>query len=151
MSNHQNFSEHDRENIPLRNSNESGSPQENHAIFDLNGPYNFIYIIHLTLVISMGAFLFGYDTGIIGGSTLYFVNDFPEITHKDIESIVSLAISGALVGSVIMGPVSDMYGRKNAVIIGDILFSFGALLVIFIFFLWNNFDCFKKNFLDVFC
>lgn len=133
MSNPQHLNDHDKETIPLGTSSDSGTTQESHAIFDLNGPYNFIYIIHLTLVISMGAFLFGYDTGIIGGSTLYFVNDFPEITHKDIESIVSLAISGALVGSVIMGPVSDMYGRKNAVIVGDILFSLGALLAIFIY------------------
>lgn len=114
-----------------------GNEEEDKYIWwfcDAERPHNILYIVHLTLVISMGAFLFGYDTGIIGGSSLYFVNDFPDITHTQKESIVSLAIFGALVGSAIMGPVSDNYGRKLSVIIGDFLFSSGALLVIFFLF-----------------
>lgn len=100
------------------------------GFFTKNGPYNIIYIIQMTLIIAMGGFLFGYDTGIIGGAALYFENDFPSITPGEKEMIVSLAVIGAGVGAVIMGPVSDNYGRKISMLIGDWLFGLGALLVI---------------------
>lgn len=97
-------------------------------------PYNVFYIIQMALIIAMGGFLFGYDTGIIGGAALYFTDDFPDITSGQKEMIVSLAVIGAGVGAVIMGPVSDNFGRKISMMIGDWLFGFGALLV-FVFFM----------------
>lgn len=96
-----------------------------------NSPYNIFYIIQITLIIAMGGFIFGYDTGIIGGASLYFINDFPTISSGEIETIVSLAIIGAGIGCLIMGPISDSFGRKISMIIGDVLFALGALLVYF--------------------
>ena len=82
---------------------------------------------------AIGGFLFGYDTGVIGGADLYFHRDFPTITSSQKEMIVSLAVIGAAVGCVLIGPFADSYGRKLTIIVADLLFTLGALLV-FIFF-----------------
>jgi SP family myo-inositol transporter-like MFS transporter 13 len=42
---------------------------------------------------------------------------------------VSLAILGAAVGSLIGGPFSDNYGRKPTIILADILFTAGAIVM----------------------
>jgi MFS family permease len=36
---------------------------------------------------------------------------------------------GAAFGSLLAGPLSDTYGRKKAIIVCDILFTIGALLM----------------------
>jgi MFS family permease len=42
---------------------------------------------------------------------------------------VSLAILGAAVGSLIGGPFSDYYGRKPTIILADVLFTIGAIVM----------------------
>ena len=80
-------------------------------------------------VASIGGFLFGYDTGIIAGAQLFFKDTWPDIDEVGTELIVSLAQLGALVGSLIGGPLSDIYGRKPVLILGDIMFTLGALIM----------------------
>lgn len=45
------------------------------------------------------------------------------------EVIVSAAVLGAGVGSAIGGWFSDKVGRKKALLVGDVLFTLGALLM----------------------
>lgn len=96
--------------------------------------YNMIFLVKMTLMAAIGGFLFGYDTGVIGGADLYLHIDFPDITAGQKEMIVSLAVIGAAVGCVLIGPVSDNYGRKISIIISDILFTIGAIIVFIVFF-----------------
>ena len=42
--------------------------------------YNWGAITSLTLVSILSGFCFGYDTAVIAGATLFFENDFPDIT-----------------------------------------------------------------------
>ena len=70
-----------------------------------------------------------YDTGIISGANLYFYVDFPQITSSQKENIVSLAVIGAAVGSILIGPFSDNFGRKLTMILADLFFTAGAALV----------------------
>lgn len=42
---------------------------------------------------------------------------------------MSLAQLGAAVGSLIAGPLSDMYGRKATILVADVLFSLGAVIM----------------------
>ena len=95
--------------------------------------FNIIFMIKMTIMAAIGGFLFGYDTGVIGGANLYFHLDYPDITSSQKEMIVSLAVIGAAVGCILIGPVADIYGRKITIIISDLLFAFGALLVYFYF------------------
>ena len=77
----------------------------------------------------IGGFLFGYDTGVISGAQLYFVNDFPDITEQQKSMIVSLALAGAAVGSLFSGTVSDYYGRRRVILFADIAFAVGSILM----------------------
>ena len=85
----------------------------------------------LTIVGSIGGFLFGYDTGIISGAQLYLKDTWPEITTIERELVVSLALLGAFVGALIAGPLSDALGRKPVIIASDVLFAVGSLVMTF--------------------
>lgn len=45
--------------------------------------------------------------------------------------IVSIALIGALVGSLVSGVLSDKYGRKLAIFTSDIFFISGSLIMYF--------------------
>ena len=47
------------------------------------------------------------------------------------ELAVSIALLGAMIGSLVAGPLSDAFGRKPIIIISDILFIAGSLLMAF--------------------
>lgn len=83
----------------------------------------------MTLVGSIGGFLFGYDTGIIAGAQLYFKDTWPEMSTVERELTVSLALLGAFFGSLIAGPSSDAIGRKPIILISDIIFIIGSLVM----------------------
>ena len=112
------------ENLLTKNSSSHGST-------DTNLPYNKYFMARLTLVGSIGGFLFGYVSGIIAGAQLYLKYDFPDIKTFELELVVSLALLGAFIGALIAGPTSDFIGRKPVIIFGDILFTIGALMMAF--------------------
>lgn len=88
-------------------------------------------MVRLVAVAAIGGFLFGYDTGVISGAQLYFVDDFPDITDPQRSLIVSLALAGAAVGSLFSGTASDRWGRKKIILFSDVLFTIGALIMAF--------------------
>lgn len=45
------------------------------------------------------------------------------------ETIVSMAIAGAVVGAIIGGRANDCYGRKPTILMSDVVFTAGALLM----------------------
>ena len=77
----------------------------------------------------IGGFLFGYDTGVISGAQLFFKDDFPNITDKDRELIVSLTMIGAAFGSLVSGSLSDNLGRKPVILLADFYFTIGAAMM----------------------
>lgn len=110
--------------------------------FDFNGAtgkseqfdrsvYNWCRIICLTLVSTLSGLCFGYDTAVVGGATLYFVNDFPSITKEEQETVVSLAILGASLGALVTGQIADKRGRKFTILLGDYLMIIGTCLMCF--------------------
>ena len=91
--------------------------------------YNMCFMIQLVSIAAIGGFLFGYDTGVISGAQLYFVEDFPDITDTQRSLIVSLALLGAAFGSMFSGTLSDKIGRKKVIMIADLLFTLGAFVM----------------------
>lgn len=75
--------------------------------------------------------LFGYDTGVISGALLYIRDDFTSVDKKTWlqELIVSAAIAGAIIGAAIGGWANDRFGRKTSIMIADILFFIGAVIM----------------------
>lgn len=89
------------------------------------------YLLLLTSAAGLGGLLFGYDTGVISGALLYIRDDFKEVDKSKVlqETIVSMAIAGAIVGAAVGGWMSDKFGRKPTILVADLLFSIGALLM----------------------
>ncbi|XP_019428866.1 PREDICTED: inositol transporter 1-like [Lupinus angustifolius] len=89
------------------------------------------YILGLTAVSSIGGLLFGYDTGVISGALLYIKDDFEVVRHSNFlqETIVSMAVAGAIVGAAGGGWINDAYGRKKATLIADIIFVLGSIVM----------------------
>ncbi len=84
-----------------------------------------INIYFVTIVITLGGLLFGYDTGVINGTQFYFSKYF-ELTGWLKGFIVSSALLGALAGAASAGMISKSIGRKKSLIIAAILFAVSA-------------------------
>ncbi|HEX6454441.1 MAG TPA: sugar porter family MFS transporter [Trebonia sp.] len=79
----------------------------------------------LTLLATLGGFLFGYDTSNIG-SALNFV---PYGLHGLAQGyLVSGASLGAAAGAILAGPTADRFGRKTLLIIDAGIYAVGAIL-----------------------
>lgn len=84
-----------------------------------------INIYFITMVITLGGLLFGYDTGVINGTQFYFSKYF-ELTGALKGFIISSALLGALVGAVFSGVLSNSIGRKKSLIVAALLFVISA-------------------------
>lgn len=91
------------------------------------------YIMRLALSAGIGGLLFGYDTGVISGALLYIREDFNDVNRKTWlqETIVSMAVAGAIFGAGIGGWMNDRFGRKKSILVADVVFFIGALVMAF--------------------
>jgi sugar porter (SP) family MFS transporter len=79
----------------------------------------------LTLLATLGGFLFGYDTSNIG-SALNFV---PYGLHGlALGYLVSGASLGAAAGAIAAGPIADRFGRKTLLVVDAGIYAVGAIL-----------------------
>jgi SP family arabinose:H+ symporter-like MFS transporter len=79
----------------------------------------------LTLLATLGGFLFGYDTSNIG-SALNFVPY--NLKGLALGYLVSGASLGAAAGAILAGPASDRFGRKTLLIVDAGIYALGAIL-----------------------
>lgn len=89
------------------------------------------YIMRLALSAGIGGLLFGYDTGVISGALLYIREDFRAVDKKTWlqETIVSMAVAGAIIGAAIGGWINDRFGRRISILVADFLFFIGAIIM----------------------
>lgn len=91
------------------------------------------FILQLAFSAGVGGLLFGYDTGVISGALLYIRNDF-EAVDKSVflqETIVSVTIAAAIIGSAAGGFLNDFYGRRKSILGADAVFAVGAIVMAF--------------------
>ena len=84
------------------------------------------YVIWLSVVASLGGFLFGYDTAVISGTvdqvkTLFSLNDMMTGWY------VGCALAGSITGVLFAGSLSDKFGRKPVLFLSAFMFSISAL------------------------
>ncbi len=87
---------------------------------------NFGFIILITLVATIGGFLFGYDSGVINGT----VDGLQKAFHSDSAGTgfnVASILLGCSVGAFMAGWLADKFGRRTILLIASVCFSASAL------------------------
>jgi SP family galactose:H+ symporter-like MFS transporter len=79
------------------------------------------------LMIAMGSFLFGYDTGVVSGALLFIKEDF-DLNAFEQSSVVSVLLLGAIVGALLTGGVADRIGRRKTLGALGVIFTAGIAL-----------------------
>jgi sugar porter (SP) family MFS transporter len=85
---------------------------------------------YLSLLATVGGFLFGYDTANIGAALAFI--PYP-LTGFALGYLVAGASIGAAVGAILAGPLTDRFGRKSLLIVDAAIYAVGAILSAFAF------------------
>ncbi len=90
------------------------------------GSTNFFFIILITLVATIGGFLFGYDSGVINGT----VEGLQKAFHSNSMGTgfnVACMLLGCAIGAFMAGWLADKFGRRTILIIASLCFAASAL------------------------
>lgn len=100
----------------------------------MNQKNSTVYITGITLVATLGGLLFGYDTAVISGTVNSLEHFFiiprglgETAANSLLGTTVSSALIGCIIGSLFAGLISDVWGRKKALIISAVLFLASAI------------------------
>ena len=88
------------------------------------------YLLAISFVSTIGGFLFGYDTAIIAGCNSFLESQY-NLTASMLGWVVSSALLGTILGCIISGKVTDLYGRKKSLILAAVcltISAFGSML-----------------------
>jgi MFS transporter, SP family, arabinose:H+ symporter len=103
-------------------------PGENNVLSALDARPATAFYWQLTLLSTLGGFLFGYDTSNIGSAlnfVPYSLNGFAQ------GYLVAGASLGAAAGAIAAGPLADRFGRKSLLVVDAAIYALGALLSAF--------------------
>ncbi|KAK2642902.1 hypothetical protein Ddye_024665 [Dipteronia dyeriana] len=95
--------------------------------------HSLCFCLSLLTLLCCGFFFFfmKHETGVISGALLYIRDDFKSVDRNTVlqESIVSMALAGAIIGAAIGGWMNDRHGRRSALLLADFLFFIGAVVM----------------------
>lgn len=83
-----------------------------------------VYFIGFTA--ALAGLLFGLDIGVISGANEFIQKEF-QVTDHVIELIVSATLWGAVFGVLISGTLSNIFGRKKAMLLSAFIFAAGSI------------------------
>ena len=89
-----------------------------------------VYVLFISFVAAVGGFLFGFDTGVISGAITFVTEHFQLNAHQEGFAVSNLMIACAL-GALVVGTLTDRFGRKKILIIAALLFFISALMSAF--------------------
>src|SRR5512142_408483 len=85
-----------------------------------------VYLLPICLVATLGGLLFGYDTGVISDAIEFLTVRFHlDVLMKGWAS--GCVLIGCATGVLIVGPISDRFGRKKALLLAAALFLASAI------------------------
>jgi SP family sugar porter-like MFS transporter len=90
--------------------------------------YNSSYIFSISLISALGGLLFGYDWVVVGGAKPFYERFFQITEIPAMQGwLVSCAIVGCILGSMLSGYLSEKYGRKRPLIFTAFVFVISAV------------------------
>ncbi len=84
-------------------------------------------ILGVAIIAAIGGFLFGYDTGVIGGALLFMKSDLGLKTHGQQQLTVAILLLGAIAGALAAGWLSGRISRRRTKIIAGCVYVIGAI------------------------
>src|SRR5205085_6515458 len=79
-------------------------------------------LLGVAIIAAIGGFLFGYDTGVIGGAMLFMQKDLGLTSHGQQELTVAILLLGAIVGALIAGWSADKFSRRRTKIVSGTVY-----------------------------
>ena len=83
------------------------------------------FIILISLIATLGGFLFGFDSGVINGTIDGLTQAFQSDSAVTGFNVASMLL-GCAIGAFLAGRLADKFGRKNMLIVAAILFIISA-------------------------
>jgi MFS transporter, SP family, xylose:H+ symportor len=83
-------------------------------------------VVRSAIVASLGGLIFGFDTAVISGTTDALTKVFG-LSANGLGITVAIALIGTIVGALIAGKLTDMFGRKKMLWTIGLLYVLGAL------------------------
>jgi sugar porter (SP) family MFS transporter len=84
-------------------------------------------VLGVAIIAAIGGFLFGYDTGVIGGAMLFMKKDLGLHSHGQQELTVAILLLGAIAGALISGWLADAISRRRTKIISGTVYVIGGV------------------------
>src|ERR1051326_6849428 len=84
-------------------------------------------LLGVAAIAAIGGFLFGYDTGVIGGAMLFMKKDLGLHSHGQQQLTVAILLLGAIAGALIAGWSADRISRRRTKIISGCVYVIGAV------------------------
>jgi sugar porter (SP) family MFS transporter len=84
-------------------------------------------LLGVATIAAIGGFLFGYDTGVIGGALLFMQKDLKLNSHAQQQLTVAILLLGAIAGALISGWLADRISRRRTKIISGSVYVTGAI------------------------
>jgi SP family arabinose:H+ symporter-like MFS transporter len=86
-----------------------------------------VYLWLVGFTAALGGFLFGYDTGVIGGAMPALEKHF-QMTPNQLGFSVAIVFAGSIIGAICGGWLSDAFGRRRILVLTGFSFLASALL-----------------------
>ncbi|MBV9793037.1 MAG: sugar porter family MFS transporter [Actinobacteria bacterium] len=103
----------------------AGRGTGNSVLSALDGQKSTAFLFRLTLLATLGGFLFGYDTSNIGSALNFVPYNLKGLAEGYLVSGASL---GAAAGAIAAGPIADRFGRKGLLIADAGIYALGSIL-----------------------
>ena len=109
---------------------------------------NIRFTILITLVATIGGFLFGYDSGVINGTVDGLQKAFNSDSAGTGFNVASMLL-GCAFGAFIAGQLADLIGRRSVLLVASVFFTISAWgsgvagsSGEFVFFRFSKYNCF---------
>ncbi|XP_062176500.1 polyol transporter 5 [Alnus glutinosa] len=107
----------------------SGQPQKTIEDFDSKKkPKRNVYALACAVLASTTSILLGYDIGVMSGAVIYIKKDL-KISDVKVEILAGILNVFCLIGSCAAGRTSDWIGRRYTIVVSQVIFFAGAILM----------------------